>query len=154
MRGWVCRLRLLLALASKVILWSEFRGTHNHILLSWVRDSPNLEGQVPVCISPRKRGICYTPRLWVPFSSPPTIRRSTVEVFDPAATQGVHILPGTVRSSSRYTASGRTPQKTLVAYCCMHYLATGCLPIICLRGKIFNEPLPSNKSIGHNINEC
>jgi hypothetical protein len=27
----------------------------------------------------------YTPRHWVPFPSPPTIRRSTVEVFDPSS---------------------------------------------------------------------
>jgi hypothetical protein len=54
-RGWVCRLQLLLDLASAVILRSESRGTHEHILLSQIRDSPNLEGQVPVCISPRNR---------------------------------------------------------------------------------------------------
>jgi hypothetical protein len=34
MRGWVCRLQLLLVLASAVILRSESRGTHDHILLS------------------------------------------------------------------------------------------------------------------------
>jgi hypothetical protein len=28
----------------------------------------------------------YTPRHWIPFSSLPTIRRATVEVFDPAST--------------------------------------------------------------------
>jgi hypothetical protein len=36
-RGWVCRLQLLLVLASAVILRSESRGTHNHILLPHVR---------------------------------------------------------------------------------------------------------------------
>jgi hypothetical protein len=54
-RGWVCRLQLLLALASAVILRFESRGTHNHILLSQIRDSPNLEDQVPVFISPKNR---------------------------------------------------------------------------------------------------
>jgi hypothetical protein len=39
----------------RVILESEFRGTHDHILLSQIRDSPNLEGQVPVFISPTNR---------------------------------------------------------------------------------------------------
>jgi hypothetical protein len=53
-REWVCRLQLLLVLASAVILRSESRGTHDHILLSQIRESPNLEGQVPVFISPRK----------------------------------------------------------------------------------------------------
>jgi hypothetical protein len=32
---------------------SESRGTHDHILLSQIRDCPNLEGQVPVFISPK-----------------------------------------------------------------------------------------------------
>jgi hypothetical protein len=53
MRGWVCHLQLLLVLASAVILSSESRGTHNHVLLSQFQDSPNLEGQVPVFISPK-----------------------------------------------------------------------------------------------------
>jgi hypothetical protein len=30
----------------------------------------------------------YTPRHWVPFSSPPTPRRATVEIFKPASTRG------------------------------------------------------------------
>jgi hypothetical protein len=55
MRGWVCRLQLLLALASAVILCSESHGTHDHIFLSQNRDSPNLEDQEPVFIFPRNR---------------------------------------------------------------------------------------------------
>jgi hypothetical protein len=51
--GWC--LQLLLALASAVILGSESRGTHDHILLSQIRDCPNLDDQVPVFISPRNR---------------------------------------------------------------------------------------------------
>jgi hypothetical protein len=35
---------------------SESRGTLDHILLSQILDFPNLEGQVPVFISPRNRG--------------------------------------------------------------------------------------------------
>jgi hypothetical protein len=38
-RWWVCRLQLLLVLVSTVILWSESRRTHGHILLSQIRDS-------------------------------------------------------------------------------------------------------------------
>jgi hypothetical protein len=53
MRAWVHRLQLLLVLASAVILRSESRRTHDHILLSQIWDSPNLEGQVPVFMSPR-----------------------------------------------------------------------------------------------------
>jgi hypothetical protein len=37
--------------ASAVILGSGSRGAHDHILVSQIRDSPNLEGQVPIFIS-------------------------------------------------------------------------------------------------------
>jgi hypothetical protein len=67
-RGWVCSLQLLLALASAVILRSETRGTHDHILLSQVRDSPNLEGQVAQ-LYPQALGSLLVP---------PTTRRATV----------------------------------------------------------------------------
>jgi hypothetical protein len=39
-RGRVCRLQLLLILASAVILGSESRGTRDHILLPQIRDFP------------------------------------------------------------------------------------------------------------------
>jgi hypothetical protein len=54
-RGRVCCLQFLLVLASAVILMSESRGTRDHILLPQIRDCPNLEGQVPVFLSPRNR---------------------------------------------------------------------------------------------------
>jgi hypothetical protein len=38
-RGCVCSLQLLLVLASAVILRSDSRGTHDHILLSQIRGS-------------------------------------------------------------------------------------------------------------------
>jgi hypothetical protein len=46
-KGLVCCVQLLLVLASAVVLRSESCGTDDHILLSQIRDSPNLEGQVP-----------------------------------------------------------------------------------------------------------
>jgi hypothetical protein len=87
-RERVCRLQSLLVLASAVILGSESRETRDHILLSQIRDSPNLEGQVPVFISPRNRVAHFTPRYWVPFSSPPTTRSATVVVLEPAPRGG------------------------------------------------------------------
>jgi hypothetical protein len=44
---------LLLALVSRVILESDSHGNHDLVLRSEIRDSPNLEGQVTVFISPR-----------------------------------------------------------------------------------------------------
>jgi hypothetical protein len=43
-RGWVCSIQLLLDLASAVILGSDSNGTHGHILLSQIRDSPQPGG--------------------------------------------------------------------------------------------------------------
>jgi hypothetical protein len=60
--------QFLLVLASAVIHRSESRGTHDHILLSLIRDSPNLEGQVPLFISPRNMvAQLYPPALDSPF---------------------------------------------------------------------------------------
>jgi hypothetical protein len=61
-RGRVCRLQLLLALDIADILGSESRGTHNHILLSQIRDSPNLEEQVPAFIFSRNRVVQLYPQ--------------------------------------------------------------------------------------------
>jgi hypothetical protein len=62
-RGQV--LRLLLALASTVILRSESRWFHDHILLSQIPDYSNLGCQVPVHMSARIGGVNYKPRHWI-----------------------------------------------------------------------------------------
>jgi hypothetical protein len=49
-RGRAFHLQLL-ALASAVILWSQYRRSHNHIILTQIRYSPNLESQDPVFTS-------------------------------------------------------------------------------------------------------
>jgi hypothetical protein len=87
MRGRVCRLQLMLGLASAVILGSESRENYGGILFSQIRDSPNLECRIPVFISPGTGWPSYNPRHLAPFSSPPVTRRDTVEVFDPASTR-------------------------------------------------------------------
>jgi hypothetical protein len=51
---------------------------------------PNLEGQVSIFTSPPRRLAGLYPRQWVPFSTPPTTRRATVEIFEPASTQGLN----------------------------------------------------------------
>jgi hypothetical protein len=85
-RERVCHLQLLLVLASAVNLGSESLRTREHILLSQIPHSPNLEGQVTLFISPRNKVAQLYPWRWIPFASPPTTRRVTVEVFEP--TQG------------------------------------------------------------------
>jgi hypothetical protein len=68
-RGWVCRLQLLLVLVSAITLKSESRVTHDHIFLSQIRDSLNLEDHVPIFISPRNRVARFYPQVLGSLSS-------------------------------------------------------------------------------------
>jgi hypothetical protein len=77
---------LLLTLASAFILRPKSPG-NNDILLSQIQGSPKVEGHVPVSISPRKRVAQFIPKHWLPFSSPPTTRKATVEEFEPVSTR-------------------------------------------------------------------
>jgi hypothetical protein len=80
-RGRVCRFQLLLALASAVIL----------------------ESWVPWNLLPY-----LTVSNWrLPFSSPPTTRRATVEVFDPASTRD-----WLARSRSHIATDGQSVSKS------------------------------------------
>jgi hypothetical protein len=65
-----------LVLASAAILESESRVTHDQILLFQILDSSN-QGQSG----------SSTSRQGFPFSSPPTTRRATVQLFQPTSTQ-------------------------------------------------------------------
>jgi hypothetical protein len=84
-RGQVCCLQLLLVLANAVILSSKSHGYHDQILLSEIRDSPDLESLVPMLYPPGTGWPSYTPRHWVLFSLPPTTCKTVVEVFEPAS---------------------------------------------------------------------
>jgi hypothetical protein len=63
-RGWVCHLQLLLVLASAVILRSKSCRTHDHILLSQIRDSPQPGGPGPRTYIPQGQyGLIIPPTL-------------------------------------------------------------------------------------------
>jgi hypothetical protein len=93
-REGVCRLQLLLVFASAIIFASDSSGTHDHILLTQIRDPPNVDGQVPVFISSKSRVAQLYPRHYVLSSSPPKIRISTrmVVVFEPTSTRATPTL--------------------------------------------------------------
>jgi hypothetical protein len=87
-RGRVCNLLLLLVLASAVQLGSESRGTQDRILLSQFLRLPQPGGPGPRIYVPQEQGgPDIPPRHWIPFPSPLTTRRATVEVFYPASTR-------------------------------------------------------------------
>jgi hypothetical protein len=85
----------------------------------------------------------------LPFSSPPTTRRVTVEVFDPASTRG-----------PRHIASAWTAQRTLLptalvllrAVCCGHYVATAVVYGANTYQRLLSScSLPSNRSTCQNM---
>jgi hypothetical protein len=96
-RGWVCRLQLLLLLASTIILRSKSCGTHDHILLSQIQHYPSLEGQVLIFISPRNMVAQLYPRHWVPLLLLPMTQGYSGGIWPCLRT-------GSVSSSSSITA--------------------------------------------------
>jgi hypothetical protein len=86
-REGVCRLQLLLVLASAVILGSETRGTHDHVLLSQIRDSSTWRARTPYLYLPGTERPSDTARHCAPFSSHANTHRATVEVFEQASTR-------------------------------------------------------------------
>jgi hypothetical protein len=66
-RGWICHLQLLLDLASSFILRSKSCRTHDHVLLSQIRDSSNLGPRSPYLFSSGTEWPSYIPQHWVPF---------------------------------------------------------------------------------------
>jgi hypothetical protein len=82
-RGRACNLLLLLDLANAVPRDSKpsFTVQILETLPTWRARSPYLYSTGTGCPS-------YTPGHWVPFPSPLTTRRATVEVFYPASTRG------------------------------------------------------------------
>jgi hypothetical protein len=88
----------------------------------------------------------------LPFSSSPTTRRATVEVFDPASTQDS--LPG--QFWLRYIVSARISQEIQFPKISCVFMSPfyrdGCSIVAWTYvARVFTEPLLSNWSIRHNI---
>jgi hypothetical protein len=86
-RGWVYRLQLLLVLCSAVIPGPSPAGLMTTFYCLRLETHPILRARFPYLYPPGIGWSGYTLRHWVPFSSPSTTRRATVEVFDPASTR-------------------------------------------------------------------
>jgi hypothetical protein len=149
-RERVCRLQLLLVLASTVILGSESLGTHDHMLLSQIRDFLNLEGPGHRMHIRQEQGDPVTTpppaRRWVPFPPPPTTRRTAVKVFGPAFTRACGSL---LERLSLYSLGTDSVEDTV------HNKLLSCCASIGCRGDVPIQPLPSNgrliQSSCHNI---
>jgi hypothetical protein len=77
--------QLLLVLASAVILRSETAGLMTTFYCLRFETPPTWRARSRYLYRPRTVWPGYTPKHWVPFSSPPTTRRATVEALDPAS---------------------------------------------------------------------
>jgi hypothetical protein len=81
-REGVCRLQLLLVSPAQ-----SFSGLNPAgLMTTWYclrfETPPTWRDRSPYFYPPGTGWPNYTPRHWVPFSSPPTTRRATVEIFD------------------------------------------------------------------------
>jgi hypothetical protein len=119
MRGWVYHLQLLLVLARAVILGSESRGIHGHILGPQIRDSPNLEGQVTVFITPRNRVAQLYPQALGSFRRLLRLAGLRWRYSNPL-TYGVNSV---LTSCPAYNISAWTAQKTPFLCCCLRAVA-------------------------------
>jgi hypothetical protein len=108
-RGWICRLQLLLALASAVILRFEYRGMIIFYCLRFENPS-TWRARSPYLYPPGTGWPDYTPRHWVPFSSPPTTRSATVEVFDPASTWDLILHPPILTNALLFGMNEESPR--------------------------------------------
>jgi hypothetical protein len=99
--------------------------TDDHILLSQIRDSPNLEGQAPAFISPGNRVAQLYPQVLGFLSSPPTTRRALMEVF-----AGAPSLPSNYSSLCNPGGQYRNHRFQQLLCCCVSIRS---------RGYVFSE---------------
>jgi hypothetical protein len=134
-RGWVCRLKLLLALAS---------GTCDHILLSQIRDSPNLEGQVPVFISPSNR----VTQLYLQAPGSLFVATYDSQGYGGGVRTRHHTESelSVIVGFSLYSLGSDHAENTSIVQQRMSSIVAYSLP-----RNMFTEPLPSNGYIRHNI---
>jgi hypothetical protein len=88
---------------------------------------PIWRARSPYLYPPGRGWPSYAPRHWVPFSSPPTTLRDTVELFHPASTRNSDCNASCLEGTSN--SSARTMRKAQ--------------PLCCYRG-MFTAPLHSN----------
>jgi hypothetical protein len=142
-RGSVCSLQLLLALASTVILRSDSRGTNDHTLHSQIRDSPNLEGQVPVFMYiPLAESISVLPsRPQFPF------RR----LLRLAASLTHSVAPFVFLISSRHGPRRNNPVPTVPLLLSAHSLLRECVHRVTVQKRsLFRESSLGNGTMCHN----
>jgi hypothetical protein len=141
----VCLLQFLLILAGAFILMSQSCETHDHILLSQIKTPLTWWARSPY-LHPQGRGWpSYTPRHWVPFSSPPKLTRTAQKHRSSFAECWLVIAETCLPRRCVTTAARRTTENSFQNFLC-------CCVLIRCRGYLFVlRSLPSNGSTRYNI---
>jgi hypothetical protein len=92
MTGWACRLNCCWSSPGQSFLGPSPAGVMTFHCLRF-KTPPTWRAKSPYLLvyAPETGWPSYTPRYWVPFSSPPTTRRATVEVLDTAFTRPIRL---------------------------------------------------------------
>jgi hypothetical protein len=108
-RGRVCRLQLLLDSPAQSFSALSPAGLMTISYCLRFETSPTWRARSQYLYPPGTEWSSYTPTHWVPFSLPPTTRKATVEVFEPASAQATAHLAFFTHSELlydwRFTAS-------------------------------------------------
>jgi hypothetical protein len=86
-RERVCRLQCCWSSLAQSFLGPSPTGLVTIFYYLRVETPPTWRARYQYLYPPGTGWPSYTPRHWVPFSSPPTTRRDTVEVFEPSSTR-------------------------------------------------------------------
>jgi hypothetical protein len=111
MRGWVCRLKLLWSSPAQSFSGLSLAGLVTIFYCPRLETPPTWRTRSPYLYPPGAGRPSYVSRHRVPFSSPLTTRRVTVEVFEPASARNIFSSFSDCLSSP-YVMSARIAQKT------------------------------------------
>jgi hypothetical protein len=94
-----------------------FAVSHSRLPLTW-------SARFPYLYTPRTGWPSYTPKHWVPFSSPPATHRATVEVLEPASTRTLKTTfrPNNIYNCSSYLTGNKhitSPLQRPTGECCL-----------------------------------
>jgi hypothetical protein len=104
----VCRLQFLLASPAQSFSGPNPAGLMIIFYCLRFEPPPTWRSIFPYLYPPETEWPSYSPRHWILFSSPPSIRRAKVALFEPASTPGPQVLSG----GSSEVVLERTQKKT------------------------------------------
>jgi hypothetical protein len=137
-RGRICRLQLLLVLASAIVFGSESHGTHDHILLSHSR-LPQPGGPGPRIYIPREQGGPFIPHALGSLFVASYDSQGCDRCIRTRLHTGFLQLNRSAICQNKYSA--RTTRKTQPLYCCRDVFKAPLHSYLCSADHIENVVL-------------